>query len=224
MYHFRFTPDDISGYTFDFLESYDRYILAWEDKDKYGRPVPKHYHTYVETSYGEKSVRDAIKTDLKIPSAGRGKNNKYYAFQTDWKDPGYVCKYDNIIRSKGFTEKQILEYVVSGRKKYLKKVDGGELSGEVAPAPQPRKQKPMTHAVIIGEATTRWYAYKRDNDVANHTKRELEKALTKIICEEIIKSGKGISPFQVRDYANAVLFSDIDYKDRLLEKLSRDLL
>lgn len=138
MFHIRFTPYDISGYTFDFLNQFAGYIVAYEDKDKKGKPTQPHYHILVDTDYGSKTVRDAFVAACKIPKSTRGKNNAYYGMFSDWQQPDYICKYNDIRESKGFTEKQILDYVISGKNKYLVKVEDVELRGKKAPATPPK--------------------------------------------------------------------------------------
>lgn len=39
-YHIRFTPYDISGYTFGWLDKYERYLVFREVRDKLGQTVP----------------------------------------------------------------------------------------------------------------------------------------------------------------------------------------
>lgn len=96
MYHIRFTPYDISGIIFDFLESYESYIVCYEDKKKSGKPTEPHYHIAIWSDLKEKSIRDDIKLHFKIPSTGRGKNNKYYALYPAWQDASYIVKYNNL--------------------------------------------------------------------------------------------------------------------------------
>ena len=152
MFHLRFTPYDISGYTFDFLNIYDKYILAQEDLEDDGTPL-LHYHILIDTDYEVQSVRNAAKTALKIPKSGKGKNNKYYALITDWKDPGYICKYNNVIKSKGFSERQIMDYVISGKKTYptivggevVSSSPGDAVAGELGHRPA-RKQTKLSFA------------------------------------------------------------------------------
>lgn len=214
MFHLRYTPYDISGYTFDFLDKYESFIVAQEDVDDDGSPL-LHYHILVDTDYGVKSLRDDAKAALKIPPAGRGKNNKYYALIEDWKDPGYICKYNNIISSKGFSEKEVMDFVISGKNKYLGKVKGVELSGEVAPATPP-KQPPKVpfQQAVIADAAADWYNYKRDND-------DIDKdVLKKFVCDSMRKHGRGINQYLVKELAYAVLYDDLDYRDYVLNKIS----
>lgn len=217
MFHLRYTPYDISGYTFDFLDKYQSFIVAQEDFDDDGSPL-LHYHILIDTDYGVKSLRDDAKTAFKIPPAGRGKNNKYYALIEDWKDPGYICKYNNIIRHKGFSEKEIMEYVISGKKKYLDKVKRVELSGEVAPATSP-KQSPKVpfQQAVIADATADWYNYKRkchDND-----EEPVRSKVCEFICTAMIKNGKGINQYLVKELSFAILHEDLDYRDLILAKI-----
>jgi len=221
MFHLRFTPVDISGYIFDFLETYSRYIVAQEDIDDEGNPL-LHYHILIDTDYGIQSIRNAATASLKIPKAGRGKNNAYYALIPDWKDPGYICKYNNIIRSKGFDEREIMEFVISGQKKYLSKVKASELSGEVAPARAGSKKEPKVpfQQSVIATASADWYNYKRqcrDNDEDIDRKKVID-----FICSAMRQHGKGINQYLVKELAYAVLFDDLDYRERVLNKLKSE--
>lgn len=219
MFHLRFTPYDISGYTFDFLENYSRYIIAFEDKDKYGAPTVLHYHVLIDTDYGEKSVRDAIKASLKIPKSSRGKNNAYYCLETEWRDPGYICKYNDIRRSKGFSEKEIMEFVINGKKRYLDKVKGVELSGDsVAPATPP-KQVPKVpfQQAVIADASADWYNYKKQCRDKDET--VIKSKVVEFISAAMVKNGKGINQYLVKELAFAILHEDLDYRDFVLAKI-----
>lgn len=223
MFHLRFTPDDISGYTFDFLALY-KHIVACETKDREGNSVPLHYHVLIDTDYDVQSVRNAITAGLKIPKAGRGKNNKYYSLNVKWEDPGYICKYDNIIQSKGYTEKQILEYVISGKKKYLEKVKAVELSGEVAPAALPRKPKEIKlpfQQAVIADAAAEWYKYKRQVIEEDSDARAMPVKIVKFVCDAMRKHGRGINQYLVKELASAVLYDDLEYRDLVLRKCEK---
>lgn len=216
MFHVRFTPYEITGHTFDFLSFYDKFILAQEDYDDDGNPL-LHYHILIEdVSVGEQTLRNAVKANFKIPPAGKGRNNKYYALLSDWKDPSYICKYNHILRSKGYSEKQIMEYVISGKKKYLDKVKEAELSGEVAPAAlSPKKEKvvkvPFQQAVIAS-ASADWYNYKRQGGSSIDELKEF-------VCNAMREHSKGINVYMVRDLAYAVLYDDLDHRDYVLNKI-----
>ena len=221
MFHVRFTPDDISGYTFDFINNYSKYIIAREEFDDEGNPL-LHYHILVDdSSLGIQTLRNAVKANFKIPSAGKGRNNKYYAIIDDWKDPGYICKYNDIIRAKGYTEKEVLDYVISGKKRYLDKVKGTELSGELAPAVlSPKKEKvvkmPFQQAVIAS-ASADWYNYKRQcrDDGTDVDRNQTIDYVAKAMREQ----SKGINPYLVAELARAVLYDDLDYREVVLAKL-----
>jgi len=195
MFHLRFTPYDISGYTFDFLEVYERYIVAQEDKDDEGNPL-LHYHVLIDTDYGLAHIRNGAKSSLKIPPAGRGKNNMFYALIPEWKYPGYIVKYNQIIRSKGYSEKEILDFVISGKKKYLEKpvvVVGNIQSG------CSRQRKSVDKEVIADCITFFELAKKKGN---TPTAQELcEEA-----CRSVRANGRGINPFKIREYVLATWF------------------
>lgn len=214
MFHLRFTPADISGYTFDFLDVYDKYIIAFEDKNKKGQSVPDHYHILIVTDYGEKSVRDALKTSLKIPKSGRGKNNKHYMLNEDWKDASYVCKYYDIKKSKGYSEKEIMDFAIEGKKKYLSQAGGA--TNEVRSVEKAPPKLPFQQA-CIADAAADWYNYKRqctDND--EHI--EITK-VCEFVCNAMRKNGKGVNVYLVKELGYAVLYDDLDYKDLILKKV-----
>lgn len=214
MFHLRFTPYDISGYTFDFLKCYDKYIVAREQHDDEGNPL-LHYHILIDTDLKVKSIRDAAKQHLKIPPAGQGKNNKYYALIEDWRDMDYITKYYDFIVTKGYDQAELLDSAVSGKFKYLDKVKATELSGDKAPAAPPTKKEvklPFQQAVIAS-AMADWYNYKRDNTNVNHDK------LKEFVCVAMCQHGKGINVYLVKEICYHILFTDMDYKEYVLSKI-----
>jgi len=194
MFHLRFTPYDISGYTFDFLGVYDRYIIAYEDKDKYGDPTPPHYHVYIETDYGVSSIRNDARTALKIPVGQRGKANKWFALISDWKDPSYMCKYNDIRGTKGFSEKEIVDLVIQGKKTYLK--SRLHVCSEM-PAPVKRIS---IDKQVIADCITFYELAKKKGDVPS-----AEELITEA-CRAVRSYGKGINPFKIREYVLATWF------------------
>lgn len=216
MIHLRFTPDDISGYTFDFLDSLcSRYIIAREILDKSGQTVPEHFHILIDTDYGDKHVRDEIKKNLKIPPVGKGRNNKHYALQHDWKDPSYICKYDDVIKSKGFSDKEILDYALAGKNKYLSKKcveDKAVVSPQKEKASEVRKV-PFQQAVIASAAAL-WYNYKRENPDDIQPSMVVE-----FVCKAMREESKGINAYLVKDLAYAVLYDDLDYRDWVVARV-----
>lgn len=216
MFHLRFTPYDLSGHTFSFLDSISsRYIIAQEDFEDDGTPL-LHYHILIDTDYGDKSVRDAVKAGLKIPKGGRGKNNKYYAIIPNWNDPSYICKYGNILVRKGFEEAEVLEYVETGKSKYLTKTRTINIEKEE------KIPKLSFQQNVIADALFDWIKYKkacREND---------EEPLKVQVCDFVVaamrKHGKGINPFMVKDLAYAVLYDDMEYRDIVLAKIKSGFL
>lgn len=214
MFHLRYTPYDISGYTFDFLEKYERYIVAQEDTDDDGTPL-LHYHILVDTEYDIQTLRLDAKVSLKIPKAGRGKNNKYYALIDDWKDPGYICKYNQVLRAKCYTDKEILEFVISGKKRYLDKVE----KTEVAPAVprKPKEAKVPFQQAVIAYAAAEWYKYKAACKESGDFVSELE--VIEFVIKGMRENGKGINQYLVKELAYAVLYDDLDFRDIVLKKI-----
>lgn len=201
-FHCRFTPYDISGHTFDFLEEFQKYIVGREDKDKHGNETEIHFHIYIETDYGEKTVRDSIKKHLRIPQGGRGKNNKYYSFIKDWQDPGYMCKWNDVVKSKGYTEREIMDYIVAGKAKYLKL----ESSGNVVETNRVvRKPKPNVNKEIQGLLYTWYDEYYKEH---NTTPPKIELVRSAMA---ITRQYKGINMFQIRDFCQTVIFDYGEY-------------
>lgn len=195
MLHLRFTPYDISGYTFDFLDTLaSRYIVAQEDIEDDGSPL-LHYHILIETEYEQQSIRNAAKSNLKIPPAGKGRNNRYYALIADWNDPGYIVKYDNILRQKGFSEKEILDYVISGKKKYLDKVKQQDLPAALPP----KKVRVYWDKEVIADAIIFYELAKKKDETPSYLELMTEiNRLTRL-------AGKGINKFKSRDIFYSVL-------------------
>lgn len=216
MFHLRFTPDDISGYTFNFLDKFEKFIVAQEDVDDNGSPL-LHFHILIDTTYGIKTIRDSAKEFLRIPASGKGKNNKYYALFDDWKDPGYICKYDNIIKSKGYSDKEIMDYAIAGKIKYL----GSNRTSEARTIAEPQTKEKVIRVpyqqAVIAEAGAKWYNYKREQA---QTGEYVDKnKLVLFVCEGMRTVSKGINPYMVKELALAVLFDDLDYRDFVLNKI-----
>lgn len=214
MFHLRFTPYDISGYTFDFLKSYDKYIIAREHYDDEGNAL-LHYHILIDTDLKVKSVRDAAKMYLKIPPAGKGKNNKYYALIEDWRDVDYITKYYDFIDTKGFSQGELLSSAVSGKSKYLDKVKVTELSGDKAPAVPLQNKEPKVpfQQAVIASAAADWAKYKRESQNIDIDE------LKKFVCAAMREHGKGINVYLVKEICYAVLFDDLDYREYVLNKI-----
>jgi len=209
MWHLRFTPYDISGYTFDFIKDYTSHIIAQEDLDDELKPL-LHYHILIDTDYGEKSIRDAVKKHLKIPSSGRGRNNKYYALIEDWKDPSYICKYDNIISSKGYTEKALLDYAIEGKKKYLEKKEALARNSSVMTIQIEKKKSPPVDRQISGDIL-QWY-HEQDEEPD-------KRAIIKKACELYRQYQKGINIFKVRDIVTTLYFDVNSTRDQVIEQI-----
>jgi len=212
MWHLRFTPYDISGYTFDFVRNYTSYIVAQEDLDDDGSPL-LHYHILIDTDYGDKSIRDAAKEFLKIPKAGRGKNNKYYALIEDWKDPAYICKYNNIICHKGYTEKALMDYAIEGKKKYLDKKSLEKDLNVMTIQIEKRKTKSVDR--IVSEQILAWWYELEHAKKPEPSKREV---ITKA-CELYRSHDKGINMFKVRDIVHTLYYDVETTRDQIIEKI-----
>lgn len=216
--HLRFTPYDISGYSFDWLNQYSKHVVAYEDKDKDGSPAEPHFHIYIENvTESDSSLRNAIKSNFKIPKTTRGKGNKYYGMEPEWKDPDYIFKYGDLRQTSGYSEKEVMDRVVSGKKKYIDKVkpsvQGDTLIYEVASS---KVKRVDLNKEIIADLLT-WYMLESKNrDV-------LVKEIVSQACKLVRAHGRGINPFQIRDFVNAVLYEDEAKRDILLEKICKTI-
>lgn len=220
-YHIRFTPYDISGYTFDWLDKYEKYLVFREVRDKKGQTVPEHFHIYIEDKHDIQTIRLDIKSKFKIPKSGRGEGNRYYAAMV-WDTPDYICKWNDEVCSKGFTEKEVMECVISGKKKYLDKVESpAELRGvEISPAARkPREPKVPYQQQIIALAAAEWYNYKKTRHTMEQLDSDAQQNLVKFVCEAMRKTSRGINQYLVSDICRAVLFDDLDWRDRVINKL-----
>lgn len=218
MWHLRYTPDDISGYTFNFLDSMcSRYIVARELLDDKLQPL-LHYHILLDTDYAEKSIRDAAKAALKIPSAGRGKNNKYYALINDWQDTSYICKYNDFICYKGFTEKALLEYSIEGAAKYLKTNEC--LIEDEKPAVVERKAERQPKAKVqpvetqISNEILVWY-----NDELLAGNDPTKKQMVAKACALWRSHGKGLNKYKVRDTVITLLYDVNSWRDSVISDI-----
>lgn len=226
MYHLRFTPYDLSGYEWLWLDRYTRYIVAEEEYDDDGNAL-LHYHILIDTDAHKDTVRDMVKKKLPIPPSGKGKNNKYYALIADWKDPGYICKYNKVVHVKGYTEKEIMEFVINGKKKYLDKVDKSrtELSGEEAPAAErsakPKRVKVPYQQEIIAIATAEWWKLKRQAKEEGTEPNPND--VTDLVVKAMREVSRGINVYLVQDCTLAVLYDDTDYRERVLSKIKSKL-
>ena len=117
-YHLIYTPKGLA----DLLEKslpYDRYV-SYAELGAGGL----HFHTYIETSYEESTIRDNIRDTQQIPPVGRGKKSLHYSLRQVAEHPldfpdqdlrkftlGYVQKLGNRKYVKGYTEEQLTEAI-----------------------------------------------------------------------------------------------------------------
>lgn len=219
-YHIRFTPYDISGYTWDWVDTYDKFILSEEHLDDNLQPL-HHYHLYLESHQHIDTIRDKAKKYLRIPNGGkRGENNKYYAIQKPWLDPAYMCKYNEIMKSRGYTDKELMDLVISGKKKYLQKVESpAELRGvEISPAAKKPPKLPFQQQVIA-IASAEWMKYRKDGNLYNGLDIDAKLKLADIVCSAMREVSRGVNPYLVGDIMNAVLYDDLEFRERVLQKI-----
>lgn len=203
------------------IDLYDKFIVAFEDKDKFGDPAEPHYHIYIETEYIDDTVRGHFMRNLNIPKVKRGQGNKYSMLKP-WEGIDYICKYGDIRVSKGFTEEELEKAEIDG-KKYLKNkpintdildayadgVAAGKAKGKTT------YKNPSKDAEIIASLTEWYYGYKTENDGdAPPLKLLIERA-----CFYTRQHHKGINIFKVRDYVHTVMYEGDDYKKTIIDKI-----
>lgn len=219
-YHIRFTPYDISGYSWDWVDDYDKFILSEEHLDDNLQPL-HHYHLYLESHQHIDTIRDKAKKYLRIPNGGkRGENNKYYSCSKNWRDPSYMCKYNEIMKSRGYTEKELMDFVVSGKKKYLQKVEVSPAAVSLANEQPPVKKPPKLpfQQQVIAIASAEWMKYRREGN-ARTLDIDAKLKLADIVCSAMREVSRGVNPYLVGDIMNAVLYDDLDFRERVLHKI-----
>ena len=132
-YHLIYTPKGLA----DLLEEslpYDRYVSCAELG-----AGGLHFHTYIETEYGEDKIRDTLKDKQKILSGQRGKKSLHYSNRPVAEHPqdfpdqdlrkftlGYVQKLGNRKYMKGYTEAELSEAVAYYEAQKAKRVPSQE--------------------------------------------------------------------------------------------------
>lgn len=215
--HCRFTPYDISGYLFTGLEWIaNKMIVAYEDKDKKGNPTEPHFHIYMETKddITDDTIRNHIRKSLCIPVGGKGKNNKYYSVEWKWKDPSYVCKYDDIRVNMGYTEQELLRLAVEGKQKYLtKEVEVNAVSTNTT---KQTKERINYDKEIIADVLTWYYNYKQTSE--DMSPPDI-KEIIREACNVTRKYHRGINIFKVRDYVHTVMYEGGDYSSEVIKAI-----
>jgi len=217
--HCRYTPYDISGYLFTSLEwIIDKMIVAYEDKKKTGEPTEPHFHIYMETKgdITDDTIRNHIRKALCIPKGGKGKNNKYYCIDWKWKDPSYICKYDDIRVNIGYSEPELLRMAVEGKQTYLKKEANTAPTTEDVVKPTTKSQRINYDKEIIADLLI-WYSeQKHSNDEMSPPEI---KEIIREACNVVRKYHRGINIFKVRDYVHTVMYEGGDYSDSVIKTI-----
>jgi len=220
-YHLRFTPYDISGYSFEWLKRYNKHIVAQEDVEDDGTPL-LHFHILIVTDNAKDTVRDMAKARLRIPSVnGKGKNNKYYALIPDWKDPGYICKYDNIIQNEGYTEKELMDFVKSGKEKYLNKVEKTPAEHSVTAVVKAKSPRIPYQQDVIARAYADWINYKKKCKEEGVEEDRYE--VIDMVCKAMREVSKSLNEYLIRDICNAVLYDDPEWRNHVLRRLKSNI-
>lgn len=152
---------------------------------------------------------------------GRGEGNRYYAAMV-WDTPDYVCKWNDQVGGKGYTEKEVMECVIRGKNKYLQKVESpAELRGvQISPAARkPREPKVPYQQQIIALAAADWYNYKKSRHVMENLDSDAQENLVKFVCDAMRKTSRGVNQYLVQDICRAILYDDLDFRERVIRKL-----
>lgn len=229
-YHYRLTPYDLSGNFNNLVDKYERFIVAREDKDKYGEPVEPHYHIYLETHYDMDTIREHFRKEWQIPKVGRGQGNKYCMLKK-WEGIDYICKWADILVVKGFTDVEIDDAILKGQKYKLKRKldntileayahgkDAGRAEGKTVYKPRESKDDKIISDLMAWyfewKRTARENATEFDDQPRPSVKLVIENA-----CRITRQYHKGINIFKVRDYVHTVMYEGEDYRDNLINKI-----
>lgn len=208
-YQIRFTPHDISGYDFSWLDGYPKYAVYSEG----GNGVEHHYHIWLpDIKVSEATLRNQIRKNLRVPPCGKGQANKFYALVADWKDPSYIFKSANCYKIKGITEPERMSLEIQGRSLYVDKAskDSPLTIYEVATK---KAKRVNLNKEIIGELTN-WYLV--ENKI-----RPVNKWQVIDKCMTLVKGhGRGINMYQIRDFCNEAMAENEDFRGKLIDKIS----
>ena len=127
-YGLRFTPLDLSGYSFDWIKQ-ERHIIAKEIGQKTHK---EHYQIYIETNACLKTIRNRIYKNFKIPKGGVGQESAHYAITPDWKDTLYFWKEGNILSQNIVDQRDIPGLIAKAKAKW----------------PPAEEQSPVTQTII----------------------------------------------------------------------------
>lgn len=174
------------------------------------------------TDNAPNSIRDMAKIRFRIPSGnGRGKNNIYFALFSDWKDPGYICKYNKILSSKGYSEKELMEFVILGKQKYPIKVEKtpaeNSVTAESKSKPTAKTPRIPYQQQIIAIAYAEWIKHKKKHEEEGTEVSPYD--IVEIVCKSMREVSRGINAYLLQDICSAILFDDPDFRERTLLRL-----
>lgn len=116
------------GYeNFDKLEKYfqkispECYVLAFEDKDKKGRPCLEHFHGYVETEVKEYTVRAQLRKIGKYSyiKAAERMPFEYLAYNIKYNDARYVGISDELLEKYRAHNREVKTMIKENKKKRM---------------------------------------------------------------------------------------------------------
>jgi len=137
-FHLRYTPYEL-GTDFTFLDKYDKYLIAYEQLNKSGKPTKPHFHIYIESGLDMDTIRGDVLKGLGIPKAGRGKNNQYYCLKIWDNNLSYFVKQNNIRGKKGITDLEVAA-ACAAAEAFRSPLKGGKDTSPAA-APAAKKEK-----------------------------------------------------------------------------------
>jgi len=144
-----------------------RYIIA----EEVGSVTEKvHRHMCIETELSLEGLKKRFQKQLKqLGLTGkRGHENEHYGGTRECDDEGaYVCKYGNIVGSKGYSESELSELIVKGAERYAYRLNPvTDASGGIVKPPKPKfdgdkfceeivadlKPKALTNEITVRDA------------------------------------------------------------------------
>jgi len=116
-YGLRFTPLDLSGYSFDWIKE-QKHCIA----EEIGAKTHKlHYQMYISVECSESTLRNNIRKSLKIPPGLKGKDSAYYTLSPDWHDWTYTLKDTKVISQNIVEPRELPELIAQAAIKFAKK-------------------------------------------------------------------------------------------------------
>lgn len=119
------------------------------------------------------------------------------------------------IWEKGFTEEEMIKFRLAAVKFYGKGVHASAASND-RPVTEKTVKVPYQQAVIA-DAAAEWMNYKRK--CIEEGTDPIRSQVVEYICNAMRQHGRGINPYMVKELGLAVLYDDLEHRERILAKL-----